>query len=94
MTKSDLIAKLAVRIPQLHVRDADIAVRMILDAMIEALVRGDRIEARGFGSFSLKHRPPRLGRNPRSGEKVPVKAKDVPHFKPGKELRERVNQRN
>ena len=64
---------------------------MILDEMTEALVRGDRIEIRGFGSFSLNHRPPRVGRNPKSGEKVMVPEKRVPHFKAGKELRERVD---
>ncbi|PKO33761.1 MAG: integration host factor subunit beta [Betaproteobacteria bacterium HGW-Betaproteobacteria-7] len=73
-------------------KDADFAVKMILDAMSEALVRGDRIEIRGFGSFALNYRPPRTGRNPKSGEKVSVPAKWVPHFKAGKELRERVDQ--
>ena len=92
MTKSELIARLAERFPQLVAKDADLAVKMILDAMSEALVRGDRIEIRGFGSFALNYRPPRLGRNPKSGEKVDVPAKWVPHFKAGKELRERVDQ--
>ena len=92
MTKSELIAQLAERFPQLVAKDADLAVKMILDAMSEALVRGDRIEIRGFGSFALNYRPPRLGRNPKSGEKVYVPAKWVPHFKAGKELRERVDQ--
>ena len=92
MTKSDLIARLAERFPQLVAKDADFAVKMILDAMADALVRGDRIEIRGFGSFALNYRPPRLGRNPKSGEKVDVPAKWVPHFKAGKELRERVDQ--
>ena len=92
MTKSDLIARLAERFPQLVAKDADFAVKMILDAMSEALVRGDRIEIRGFGSFALNYRPPRVGRNPKSGEKVSVPAKWVPHFKAGKELRERVDQ--
>ena len=91
MTKSDLIAKLADRFPQLVAKDADFAVKMILDAMSEALVKGDRIEIRGFGSFSLNYRPPRVGRNPKSGEKVDVPEKWVPHFKAGKELRERVD---
>ncbi len=94
MTKSELIARLAVRFPQLAVKDADFAVKMILDAMVAALERGDRIETRGFGSFDLNYRPPRIGRNPKSGEKVKVAAKYVPHFKAGKELRERVDQRN
>ena len=92
MTKSELIVQLAERFPQLVAKDADLAVKMILDAMSEALVRGDRIEIRGFGSFALNYRPPRLGRNPKSGEKVDVPAKWVPHFKAGKELRERVDQ--
>jgi integration host factor subunit beta len=91
MTKSDLIARLAGRFPQLVAKDADFAVKMILDAMSEALTRGDRIEIRGFGSFALSFRPPRVGRNPKSGDKVSVPEKWVPHFKAGKELRERVD---
>ena len=92
MTKSELIARVAERVPQLVAKDADFAVKMILDAMSDALVRADRIEIRGFGSFALNYRPPRTGRNPKSGEKVSVPAKWVPHFKAGKELRERVDQ--
>ena len=92
MTKSELIVRLSERFPQLVAKDADFAVKMILDAMAEALVRGDRIEIRGFGSFALNYRPPRVGRNPKSGDKVSVPAKWVPHFKAGKELRERVDQ--
>ncbi|MBN8461904.1 MAG: integration host factor subunit beta [Dechloromonas sp.] len=92
MTKSELIARLAERFPQLVAKDADLAVKMILDAMSDALVRADRIEIRGFGSFALNYRPPRTGRNPKSGERVSVPAKWVPHFKAGKELRERVDQ--
>ena len=92
MTKSDLIARLATRFPQLVAKDADFAVKVILDALTDALARSDRIEIRGFGSFALNYRPPRLGRNPKSGDKVQVPAKYVPHFKPGKELRERVDQ--
>ena len=91
MTKSELIAQLAERFPQLVAKDADYAVKMILDAMTDALARGDRIEIRGFGSFALNYRPPRTGRNPNSGEKVLVPEKYVPHFKAGKELRERVD---
>ena len=91
MTKSDLIARLAERFPQLVAKDADFAVKMILDAMSEALSKGDRIEIRGFGSFALNYRPPRMGRNPKSGDKVSVPEKWVPHFKAGKELRERVD---
>ena len=91
MTESELIAQLAERFPQLVAKDADYAVKMILDAMTDALARGDRIEIRGFGSFALNYRPPRTGRNPKSGEKVLVPEKYVPHFKAGKELRERVD---
>ena len=92
MTKSELIARLAARFPQLVAKDADFAVKVILDALTDALAEGSRIEIRGFGSFALNYRPPRLGRNPKSGDKVQVPAKYVPHFKPGKELRERVDQ--
>ena len=91
MTKSELIAILAGRYPQLAVRDTDIAVKTMLEAMTQALVSGQRIEIRGFGSFSLSARSPRVGRNPKSGEKVMVPGKHVPHFKAGKELRERVD---
>ena len=91
MTKSELIARLAERFPQLVAKDADFAVKMILDALSEALAKGDRIEIRGFGSFALNYRPPRIGRNPKSGDKVSVPEKWVPHFKAGKELRERVD---
>ena len=93
MTKSELIARLAERFPQLVAKDADYAVKMILDALTAALVRSDRIEIRGFGSFALNYRPPRIGRNPKSGDKVQVPEKYVPHFKAGKELRERVDHR-
>ncbi len=91
MTRSDLIAKLAERYPQLLAKDAELAVKVILDTMAEVLAHGGRIEIRGFGSFSLNYRPPRTGRNPKTGEKVHVPAKYVPHFKAGKELRERVD---
>ncbi|MFN3884689.1 MAG: integration host factor subunit beta [Rhodocyclaceae bacterium] len=92
MTKSELISRLAQRFPQLVAKDADLAVKVILDALAESLAKGERIEIRGFGSFSLNYRPPRIGRNPKSGVKVEVPAKYVPHFKAGKELRERVDQ--
>lgn len=92
MTKSELIARLAERYPQLVAKDADYAVKTILDAMVDAMATGQRIEIRGFGSFSLNRRPPRIGRNPKSGDKVMVPEKRVPHFKPGKELRERVDE--
>lgn len=91
MTKSELIARLAERYPQLIAKDADFAVNTILDAMTQSLAVGQRIEIRGFGSFALNTRPPRVGRNPKSGEKVLVPEKRVPHFKAGKELRERVD---
>lgn len=91
MTKSELVARLAERFPQLVAKDADLAVNVILEAMNDALVSGQRIEIRGFGSFSLKFRSPRIGRNPKSGEQVSVPEKYVPHFKAGKELRERVD---
>lgn len=91
MTKSELIAKLALRHPQLVAKDAEAAVRTILDAISQNLAEGERIEIRGFGSFGLNYRPPRLGRNPKSGDKVQVPEKYVPHFKAGKELRERVD---
>jgi integration host factor subunit beta len=92
MTKSDLISRLATRFrDQLTARDTDSAAKLILDAMTSALAQGGRIEIRGFGSFSLNYRPPRIGRNPKTGDKVPVPAKYVPHFKAGKELRERVD---
>jgi integration host factor subunit beta len=91
MTKSELIARLAERNPRLVARDADEAVNTMLDAMTDALAGGQRIEIRGFGSFALNYRPPRLGRNPKSGDRVQVPAKYVPHFKAGKELRERVD---
>lgn len=91
MTRSDLVARLAERFGQLTQRDAEFAVKTILDAMSEALAKGHRIEIRGFGSFSINRRPPRMGRNPRSGEQVLIPEKLVPHFKPGKALREGVD---
>ena len=91
MTKSELIEKLAAAQGQLTTKDMELAVKMILDHMSDALARGERIEIRGFGSFSLHYRAPRVGRNPKTGEPVSLPGKYVPHFKPGKELRERVN---
>jgi len=91
MTRSELIANLAERHPQLLAKDAELAVKVILDTLGETLASGGRIEIRGFGSFALNYRPPRQGRNPKSGDKVQVPAKYVPHFKAGKELRERVD---
>jgi len=94
MTKSELINRLAERNPHLVATDAELAVKTILDAMMQNLVEGKRIEIRGFGSFSLNYRPPRVGRNPKTGEKVSVSGKYVPHFKAGKELRDRVDFKN
>ncbi len=91
MTKSELIEKLAAVQTQLTARDIELAVKMILSHMSDALANGERIEIRGFGSFSLHYRAPRIGRNPKTGEQVSLPGKYVPHFKPGKELRERVN---
>ncbi|NTV94463.1 MAG: integration host factor subunit beta [Thiobacillus sp.] len=91
MTKSELINRLAERNPHLVAADAELAVKTILDAMMQSLVEGKRIEIRGFGSFSLNYRPPRVGRNPKTGDKVTVAGKHVPHFKAGKELRDRVD---
>ncbi|MFM2053992.1 MAG: hypothetical protein RL456_2029 [Pseudomonadota bacterium] len=91
MTRSDLVALLADRFGQLTHRDAEFAVKTMLDAMTEALGQGHRIEIRGFGSFAINRRPPRVGRNPRSGEPVTIPEKRVPHFKPGKALREAVD---
>lgn len=91
MTKSELIEALAAKQNQLTQKDIDAAVKTLLEHMSQALAAGERIEIRGFGSFSLHHRPARTGRNPKTGETVNLPAKHVPHFKPGKELRDRVN---
>ncbi len=92
MTKSELIDVLAAEQNQLPYKDVELAVRLILENMSNALSNGERIEIRGFGSFSLHYRPPRIGRNPKTGESVALSGKHVPHFKPGKELRDRVNE--
>ena len=91
MTKFELIARLVAHYPQYVDKDMEVVVETILDAMIQSLAKGQRIEIRGFGSFALKHRPARLGRNPKTGESVAVPEKAVPHFKPGSELRRRVD---
>lgn len=91
MTKSELIELLAAKQPQLDYKDVELAVKELLEQMSAALAAGERIEVRGFGSFSLHYRPPRVGRNPKTGDAVRVPDKRVPHFKPGKELRERVD---
>ena len=90
MTKSELIERLARRYPEMVEKDVEIAVKAILDAVCDNVIEGKRVEVRGFGSFALNYRPPRIGRNPKSGVIVKVPAKYVPHFKPGKELRERA----
>lgn len=91
MTKSELIEALAQKNTSLPFKDVENAVKMIIEHMSESLTEGNRIEIRGFGSFSLHYRPPRTGRNPKTGETVELSGKQVPHFKPGKELRQRVN---
>lgn len=90
MTRSELISVLADRFPQLVIADAGMSVDVILAAIGATLTQGNRVEIRGFGSFGLNYRPPRAGRNPKTGESVSVPAKWVPHFKAGKELRELV----
>lgn len=97
MTKSELMARLAEIFAeksdtQLVAKDVEYSVKVLVDTMTRSLAKGQRIEIRGFGSFDLNHRPARIGRNPKTGEKVEVEEKYVPHFKPGKELRERVDQ--
>jgi len=91
MTRSDLIARMAKRYPQLVAKDAELAVKAILDAIAMAMVKGERVEIRGFGSFGINYRPARTGRNPKTGMKVAVPEKFAPHFKAGRELRERVD---
>jgi integration host factor subunit beta len=91
MTKSELIETIARNQKHLPAKDVELAIKHILELMSEALASGERIEIRGFGSFSLHYRPPRMGRNPKTGDSVALAGKYVPHFKPGKDLRERVN---
>ncbi|MBL1433828.1 MAG: integration host factor subunit beta [Gammaproteobacteria bacterium] len=90
MTKSELIERLSEKQNYLSPKDVEFAVKSLIEEMAQALAQGGRIEVRGFGSFSLHFRPPRMGRNPKTGDAVPLTGKYVPHFKPGKELRERV----
>ncbi len=92
MTKSELIEGLALRQSHLNFNDVELSVKSVIEQMSQALSTGERIEIRGFGSFSLHFRPPRMGRNPKTGSAVALPGKHVPHFKPGKELRERVNE--
>lgn len=91
MTKSELIERIAIRQNQLSSKDVELAIKLVLDHMSHSLATGERIEIRGFGSFSLHYRKPRQGRNPKTGETVELEGKYVPHFKPGKELRDQVN---
>lgn len=91
MTKSELIDNIVTQQDQLPPKDVELSVKMILERMTQALVNNDRIEIRGFGSFCLHYRAPRVGRNPKTGDAVELSGKSVPYFKPGKELRERVN---
>jgi len=92
VTKSELIERLSEQQIHLPYKDVELAVKCILEGMSNALSSGERIEIRGFGSFSLHYRPPRVGRNPKNGESVSLSGKYVPHFKPGKELRIRVDE--
>ena len=91
MTKSELIERLAARQTQLSLKDVELVVKSLLEHMAQSLAQGERIEIRGFGSFSLHYRAPRVGRNPKTGQSVELEGKYVPHFKPGKELRDKVN---
>ena len=91
MNKSDLIKRVAQKHEQLPPKDIEWAVKMMIGHLSQALANGSRIEIRGFGSFSLRYRAPRVGRNPKTGETVDLQSRYIPHFKPGKELRERVN---
>ena len=92
MTKSELIERLADKMRQVPSKDVESSIKEMLEQMAQTLQKGERIEIRGFGSFSLHYRAPRVGRNPKTGETVKLEGKYVPHFKPGKELRERVNE--
>lgn len=91
MTRSELVEIIAAKQSQLNIKDIELAVKTVIEQMSKALSQGHRIEIRGFGSFSLHYRAPRTGRNPKTGDAVQLSAKYVPHFKPGKELREQVN---
>lgn len=92
MTKSELIERIAARQSQLSLKDIELAIKTMLEHMSQTLSSGERIEIRGFGSFSLHYREPRVGRNPKTGDTVRLEGKNVPHFKPGKEMRDRVNE--
>lgn len=92
MTKSELIERITIQQGQLSSKEIELAVKAILEQMSQSLGMGERVEIRGFGSFSVHYRAPRVGRNPKTGESVSLNGRYVPHFKPGKELRERVNE--
>ncbi|KMT66514.1 integration host factor subunit beta [Catenovulum maritimum] len=91
MTKSELIEIMATKQPSLSIKEVELGIKELIDHMADSLANGERIEIRGFGSFSLHYRAPRVGRNPKTGDSVELDGKFVPYFKPGKELRERVN---
>ncbi len=91
MVKSELVSALNEKLPELQIRDVELALNCVLEQMADALVHGERIEIRGFGSFDCRHRPSRIARNPKSGESVNLPAKVAVHFKPGKKMRDRVN---
>ena len=91
MIKSELVRALNEKLPELQVKDVELALNCILRQLADAIVQGERIEIRGFGSFNLHHRPPRVARNPKTGEAINLPAKVALHFKPGKEMRDRVN---
>jgi integration host factor subunit beta len=92
MTKSELIENIAEKQAQLSLKDVELSIKTIIDLMTQSLSSGERIEIRGFGSFSLHYRAPRTGRNPKTGDQVQLTGKYVPHFKPGKDLREQVDE--
>ena len=91
VTKSDLIEKISTRIPQLGNKDVELSVKTLIDKVIDSLAKGDRTEVRGFGSFSVHYRKPRIGRNPKTGDAVSLPGKNAAHFKPGKVLRNKIN---
>jgi integration host factor subunit beta len=91
VVKSELVHALNEKLPELQLRDVELALNCMLAQMVDALAQGERIEIRGFGSFDLRHRPPRIARNPRTGESLSLPAKISVHFKPGKEMRDRVD---
>ena len=91
ITKSDLIEKILTKIPQLSSKDVELSVKTLIDKVIDSLAKGDRTEVRGFGSFSVHYRKPRIGRNPKTGDSVSLPGKNAAHFKPGKVLRNKIN---